>query len=120
MKTLHIHDVHIVLIQETVLPKLEIKNPGYTPTKCEYHNFKDTMTFIRNDIQSEVKNCPFDDMDVQDIDVWIGKEQYDISTVCQTKYQLLQETTYKKTIIADFNSHTPSWGYPIITKQVRT
>ena len=68
-KTLHIHNVHNVLIEETILPKVKIKTPGYTPTKCECHNCRGIMTLIRNDVQAEVKNCPFDDVDVLDIDV---------------------------------------------------
>ena len=122
LKTLHIHDVHIVLIQETILPKVEIKTPGYTPTKCECHNCRGIMTLIRNDVQAEVKNCPFDDVDVQDIDVWIGKEHISIQHFyCPPNSNAkipLQATTYKKTIIAgDFNAHTPSLGYPDYNKR---
>ena len=61
-------------------------------------------------------------MDVQDIDVWIGKEHISIRHIycppnSNTKVPL-QETTYKKTIIAgDFNAHTPSLGYPDYNKR---
>ena len=36
MKTLNTNDVHIALLQETLLPKIEIKTPGYTKKKCQW------------------------------------------------------------------------------------
>ena len=66
LQTLHIHDVHMVLIQENILPKFEIKTLDCSPTKCDCHNCRGIMTLIRIDVQAEVKKkLPFDDVDVQ-------------------------------------------------------
>ena len=116
LNTLSTYNIHIALIQETILPKHEIKTPGYTKKKCECMNCRGIMTLIRNDIQAEVKNCPFGDVDTQEIDVWIDKEHYKIHHIyCppNSKSQIpVHETNFKKTIIAgDFNAHLPSLGY---------
>ena len=83
LKTLHIHDVHIVLIQETILPKFEIKTPGYTQTKCDCHNCRGIMTLIRNDVLAEVKNLPLMMWMYRTYIYGLEKHtyQYDISTV---------------------------------------
>ena len=72
------NNVHIVLLQETLLPKHEIKTPGYTPTKCECTNCRGIMTLVRNDIQADVKNTPVEDLDVQEINVWLDNVKYSI------------------------------------------
>ena len=114
-KMLHDNDVHIVILQETILPRNEVSTPGYTPTKCECTNCRGIMTLVRNDVQAEVKNSPAGDIDIQQIKVWLGKIQYSIFNIyCPPKSTTsipLEETTYKKCIIAgDFNAHTPSLG----------
>ena len=115
-KMLHDNDVHIVILQETILPRNEVSTPGYTPTKCECTNCRGIMTLVRNDVQAEVKNSPAGDIDIQQIKVWLGKIQYSIFNIyCPPKSTTsipLEDTTYKKCIIAgDFNAHTPSLGY---------
>ena len=64
-KMLHDNDVHIVILQETILPRNEVSTPGYTPTKCECTNCRGIMTLVRNDVQAEVQNSPAGDIDIQ-------------------------------------------------------
>ena len=116
MKILNKHNVHIALIQETILPNHKISTPGYTQEKCKCKKCRGIMTLIRNDVQADVRNCPFGDVDVQHIDVWIDKEHHKIQNIyCppNSKSQIpVHDTNFKKTIIAgDFNAHLPSLGY---------
>ena len=116
MKTLSKNDVHIALLQETLLPKNEIKTPGYSKKICNCTECRGIMTLIRNDVQAEAENCPFGDVDIQNINVWMDREHLSIQHFyCppNSKSNIpLEETTYRKAIIAgDFNAHTPSLGY---------
>ena len=55
------------------MPKDKIKTPGYTLNKCECLKCRGIMTLFWHDVQAEVNNCPFGDVDTQEIDVWIDK-----------------------------------------------
>ena len=122
MKMLDDYNIHVALLQETLLPKHNINTPGYTPTKCECTNCRGIMTLVRNDVQAEVKNTPIEDIDVQKIDAWLDKKKYTIyNFYCPPKSTSdipLEETIYKKSIIAgDFNAHMPSLGYNYYNKR---
>ena len=77
-KVLHDNNIHIALLQETILPDKEISLPkDYTSYKCECHNCQGIMTLIRTDTQATVINVPIEDIDIQEITLWttnqIGK-----------------------------------------------
>ena len=111
-------DVRIALIQETILPKkpINITTTGFTQYKCECTKCQGVMTLIRNDTQAEVENHPVNEIDMQKVTTWIGKQSYTFYNVywpnsSSSKFPL-DETTYQRCIIAgDFNAHTPSLGY---------
>merc|ERR1711963_289933 len=112
MKTLADNDVHIALLQETVLPKHNISTPGYTQNLCECNRCRGVMTLIRNDIQADTSNVPVGDVDIQKTSVWLGKNLYTIyNTYCPPASLVdipFQNVNFKNTIIAgDFNAHTP-------------
>ena len=115
MTLLKEQDVRIALIQETILPENPSKftTPGYTPYKCECTKCQGIMTLIRNDTQAEVENCPFDDVVMQKVTTWIGKQKYIFYNIywpnnSSSKFPF-NETTYERCIVAgDFNAHIPS------------
>ena len=124
MKTLADNDVHIALLQETVLPKHKISTPGYTQNLCECNRCRGVMTLIRNDIQAETSNVPVGDVDIQKTSVWLGKNLYTIyNTYCPPASLVdipFQNVNFKNTIIAgDFNATTPFLGYPNYNKRGR-
>ena len=50
-KLLHDSGIHVVLLQETILPSREISTPaGYTTYSCKCGNCQGIMTLIRTDI----------------------------------------------------------------------
>ena len=78
-KTLTDNNVHIALLQETVLPKHKVSTPGYTQVLCEcQQRCRGVMTLIRNDVQAETTNVPVGDVDVQKTKVWLGKNLYSL------------------------------------------
>ena len=116
-KLLHDNGIHVVLLQETILPSREISTPaGYTTYPCKCGNCQGIMTLIRTDIQGTVYNCPIDDIDIQEISVWFGNEKFNIYNVyCPPLSKVdfsLRESVFSKTIVAgDFNAHLPALGY---------
>ena len=54
MKMLDDYNIHVALLQETMLPKHNnnINTPGYTPTKCKYTNCRGIMTLVRNGVKA--------------------------------------------------------------------
>ena len=73
------------------MPKHEIKTPDYTTSKGECKNVRGIMTLIRNDVQAHVKNFPFGDVDMQEIDVLMTKNttRFTISFVQIQKFKYL-------------------------------
>ena len=81
MKLLNDENIHVALIEETILPN-DLKNPGvkdkshrlsttgYTPYPCKCSKCQGILTLIRNDIQAEVDYKPAGDVDHQVINVW--------------------------------------------------
>ena len=123
-KVLSDNNVHIALLQETVLPKHNVSTPGYTQVLCECQKCSGVMTLIRKDVQAETTNAPVGDVDVQKTNVWLGKCQYNIFNIYCPPASLvdipLQDTHFKNTIIAgDFNANTPSLGYSHYNKRGR-
>ena len=123
-KVLSDNNVHIALLQETVLPKHNVSTPGYTQVLCECQKCRGVMTLIRKDVQAETTNAPVGDVDVQKTNVWLGKCQYNIFNIYCPPASLvdipLQDTHFKNTIIAgDFNANTPSLGYSHYNKRGR-
>ena len=80
-KILADNNVHIALLQETVLPKHNVSTPGYTQVLCECQKCRGVMTLIRNDVQAETTNVPVGDVDVQKTKVWLGKNLYSIFNI---------------------------------------
>ena len=124
LKLLSDQNVHICMIQETVLPKKEITTSGFTQYSCKCQNCRGIMTLVRNDVQAEVINTPIEDVDIQKIDVWIDRSKHTLFNVyCPPGSNAgipLQETTYRRSIIAgDFNAHTPSLGYDNFNRRGR-
>ena len=74
------------------------------------------MTLIRTDVQATVRNTPIEDVDIQEIEVWMGNEKFKVyNFYCPpgSKTEIaLQDVIFKKTIVAgDFNAHLPFLGY---------
>ena len=117
-KVLHDNNIHIALLQETILPDKEISLPkDYTSYKCECHNCQGIMTLIRTDTQATVINVPIEDIDIQEITLWTTNQKYKFyNFYCPppSKSEIsLEEVIFRKTIVAgDFNAHLPSLGYP--------
>ena len=124
-KTLTDNNVHIALLQETVLPKHKVSTPGYTQVLCEcQQRCRGVMTLIRNDVQAETTNVPVGDVDVQKTKVWLGKNLYSIFNIYCPPASLVdipfQDINFKKTLIAgDFNATTPLLGYNQYNKRGR-
>ena len=116
-KVLHDNQVHIALLQETILPDREISIPKeFVSYKCECDNCQGIMTLIRTDVQATVRNTPIEDVDIQEIEVWMGNEKFKVyNFYCPpgSKTEIaLQDVIFKKTIVAgDFNAHLPFLGY---------
>ena len=117
-KLLHDENVHIAVLQETILPQKEVSTgPNYTPYKCSCtNNCQGIMTLVRNDVQAVVKNTPVCDTDIQEITAWFAGEKFNIHNVYyppSSKTEIsFKDTNYSKTVIAgDFNAHLPSLGY---------
>ena len=126
MKMLNEENIHVALIEETILPN-HLKNPGnntshrlattgYTPYQCKCQKCQGILTLIRNDMQAEVEYKPAGDIDHQVIHVWKGKSKYQVHHLyCPpgaTSALPFNDTTYRKCIIAgDFNAHMPLLGY---------
>ena len=109
-------NVHIAIIQETLLYGKDHSVPGYTMYKCECDKCRGIATLLRNDIQGEVKNRKCNENDIQEITVWHDGLRYTLYNVyCppNSKSQInIHSTDMQKTIIAgDFNAHLPSLGY---------
>ena len=127
MKLLNDENIHVALIEETILPN-DLKNPGvkdkshrlsttgYTPYPCKCSKCQGILTLIRNDIQAEVDYKPAGDVDHQVINVWKGNTKYLINHVycppASTSELPFLDTKYRRCIIAgDFNAHMPLLGY---------
>ena len=78
-KVLHDNQVHIALLQETILPDREISIPkNFVSYKCECDKCQGIMTLIRTDVQATVRNTPIEDVDIQEIEVWMGNEKFQV------------------------------------------
>ena len=120
-KTLQDQNIHIALIQETMLRTKDVSVPGFTPYKCkcleEGHNCQGIMTLIRNDVTATVDNLLTNDKnDLQCVEVWRNGIRFTLynmySPPDETLDVRLQESILKKTILAgDTNAHSPNWGY---------
>lgn len=112
------HDIHVAILQETILPNKKVNITGYTQYKCNCTKCQGVMTLIRNDTQAEVKNNNNDtDIDTQDIILWRGGMKYTLRNIycppSSTAKIDIQLPHHTRTIIAgDFNAHTPALGYP--------
>ncbi|XP_055893518.1 uncharacterized protein LOC129927644 [Biomphalaria glabrata] len=118
------HDIHIALLQETLLPKKKINITGYTQYRCLCTKCQGIMTLIRNDTQATVKQIQNNtDIDTQEILLWREGTKYTIKNYycppSSTAEINIQLPHYTRTIIAgDFNAHTPSLGYPHYNKEI--
>ena len=86
------------------------------------HTCVDAQHLIRTDVQATVWNCPIEDVDIQEIEVWLGNEKFKVyNFYCPppSKTEIaFKEVVYKKTIMAgDFNAHLPSLGYSSYNKR---
>ena len=122
-KRLSDEQIHVVLLQETLLPEEEISLPkGFTSYPCECFNCQGIMTLIRSDIQATVQHSPIEDIDIQEINVWFENEKFKIFNVyCPPPSKVefsLSESIFTKTLVAgDFNAHLPSLGYSNYNKR---
>ena len=79
---MHEEQIHVVLLQETILPLKDISLPkGYTTYPCECQNCQGIMTLIRTDTQDTVEHSPIEDIDIQEITVWFENEKFKIFNV---------------------------------------
>ena len=116
---LHVNQIHIALLQETLHNKnTSHKITGYTAYSCDCTGCRGVMTYIRNDVVAECQHLKQEDnTDVQKTTAWVQGKKYTIynvysppSTTCEIED--LNETIYTNTIVAgDFNGHSPQWGY---------
>ena len=120
-KMLSDNNIHIALIQETILPRhRNITVSGYTKYPCQCQNScQGIMTLVRNDTEAKVTNLETSsDVDIQKIITWDQNKKKKL-TLFNTywppgsKNDLpFQESSYTRTIIAgDLNAHSPTWGY---------
>ena len=119
LKVLNDNNVHIALIQETILGQLKVTTSGYTQYKCTCEKCQGIMTLVRNDIEAKVSNETCGQIDHQKIQVWLkGKTTqrltiHNVYCPPPSKESLPNlEPTLKKTIVAgDLNAHLPTLGY---------
>ena len=112
-------DIHVALLQETLHKNTNIHITGYTSYACECNSCRGTVTYLKNSIQGTVVHmASAQPTDIQSITIWhTGQEKFKIFNIYNPPQQIfkipdLQETNYRKTIIAgDFNGHSPGWGY---------
>ena len=117
-KLLSDQKIHIVLIQETILPKnTPFHLTGYTMEHCKCNRCQGIATLVRNDITAEVSHKETnDETDMQEVKVQFNGMKHTIFNVyCPPRNTLelnLTDTDHKSTIIAgDLNGHSPLWGY---------
>ena len=122
-KLLHDLNVHIVLIQETILPKkLDISFSKYSKTECACkanHNIKcqGIMTLIRKDVTGRVENMTTNGIDWQKATIWTkSNTKFTVHNFycppdTTTELPLLYDITRRTILAGDFNAHMPELGY---------
>ena len=115
-RLLHKNNIHVLLLQETLIADKEHPVPGYTMYKCVCQKCRGIATLLRKDIQGEVKNLVNNGNDIQEIHIWHHGSQFTLfNAYCppKSKKQInINITDSRKTIIAgDFNAHMPVVGY---------
>ena len=123
-KRLHDHDVHIALLQETLLTEdNQYTISGYMTTRCICKKCRGIATLIRNDVQAEVINTTRETdeekhTDTQCIHVWPDNgKKYIIHNIynppsCKLNVEQDLPTHFNTIYTGDFNGHSPLWGYP--------
>ena len=113
-------DVHIALLQETMLGQNSDPHiSGYTPYPCKCPNAcQGVITYIRNDVQGKVENITnCQPTDIQKATIWFSGCKYTVYNIyspsnSKCSFSFLTDSTYTKTVLAgDFNGHSPQWGY---------
>ena len=123
-KLLHDHDVHIALLQETLLTEdNQYTISGCMTTRCICKKCRGIATLIRNDVQAEVINTTRETdeekhTDTQCIHVWPDNgKKYIIHNIynppsCTLNVEQDLPTHFNTIYTGDFNGHSPLWGYP--------
>ena len=118
LKVLNEKNIHIALLQETLHKNSDLNLTGYTSYACTCTGCRGVITYIRNDVQGDVRHIPMAlPTDMQKATVWHNGRKYTIynvysppQTTCN--FSALQESHFQKTLLTgDFNGHSPSWGY---------
>ena len=110
--------IHIALLQETLHRNTDPYITGYTHYTCKCQDCRGIITYLRNDIQGEVKAISTDQRtDIQKATIWFQGKKYEIFNTYNPptnncNFDHLDRVQYSKTVIAgDFNGHSPQWGY---------
>ena len=124
VKLLQDKEVHIALLQETILPKKKQKSPSqdtlksHVPAKKNLGtNCQGIMTLIRNDITGKTENLTNNDIDWQKTTIWTkSRTKFTIHNMycppgTNSGLPLINETKTKTIIAGDFNAHLPELGY---------
>ena len=121
MKTLRDHQIHVILLQETLHQNCDYNLAGFTPYKCNCERCRGIITFIRNDIQGDVKNInSVQPTDMQEVTIWYSGKRYTIYNIYNPpannlSSSFIQDQQFSKTILAgDFNGHSPQCGYKYV------
>ena len=133
VKLLQDKEVHIALLQETILPKkkkTEITIPGYSKEPCTCKktlgtNCQGIMTLIRNDITGKTENLTNNDIDWQKTTIRTkSRTKFTIHNMycppgTNSGLPLINEAKTKTIIAGDFNAHLPELGYERYNKMGR-
>ena len=117
-KLMHDNNVHIALFQETLHRNANIHITGYTAYPCKCTNCRGIITYVRNDVNCEVKDlCHMaQPTDVHHLTVWYGKHKLQLYNIYSPPGKTFNfpdsTTTFNKTVLTgDFNGHSHLWGY---------
>ena len=117
---LHVHKIHIALLQETQhVAETDINITGYTHYPCDCKDCQGAITYIRNDVTGKVTNINTTQPTIlQNVEIWHAGSKYDIYNIYNPPINQLNliphfgDLQFTKTIIAgDFNGRSPAWGY---------
>ena len=117
-KLMHDHKVHIALFQETLHKNTNIHITGYTAYPCKCSNCRGIISYVRNDLNCEVKDiCRMaQPTDIHQLTVWYGNNKLQLFNIYSPPGKTFNfpvlDTTFVKTVLAgDLNGHSHLWGY---------
>ena len=115
---MHENQVYLAFLQETLHRNTNIHITGYTAYACKCTNCRGIITYVRNDVTSEVKDLSSSShpTDIHQITAWYGNNKLQLFNIYSPPGKPFNfpddRTSFNKTILAgDFNGHSPLWGY---------